>query len=195
MLQNSHADIRKLRKQTGTPTIHGNKFWKSTFLLIDYLNEFPPDHGARVLEIGCGWGIAGIYCAKTFNAYVTSLDADEAVFPYLQHHADINEVNVTPLKRRYEQVRKQDLSAFDLVIASDICFWDEMSKPLLGLVRRAKQVGTVRVVMTDPGREPFQKVGKECENSMGAIFDDWLSHAPYEAHGLVMDLNPKALQF
>lgn len=189
VLQNGHPDIRTLRKMTGTPAIHGNKFWKSTYLLIDYLREFPPKDGARILEIGCGWGIAGIFCAKNFHAELTSLDADDAVFPYLEHHAIINNVEATIWQCRYEDIRKVDLEQFDLVIAADVCFWDEMTKPLFNLTRRAKQVG-VRVVMTDPGRPPFRDMAELCVDKLGAMYDDWFCGEPYNATGIVMDLDP-----
>ena len=186
ILKNSHPEIRRIRRETGYPTIHGNKFWKSTFLLMDYLSEFPPEDGARILEIGCGWGLGGVYCAKTFGARVTSLDADETVFPYLLHHAELNGVEVTPWKNRYEKVRKVDLEEFDLVIAADICFWDSMSKLLFNLVNRAVQADT-RVVMTDPGRPPFREMAEKCVVKFGALYDDWAAPHPYNASGLVLD--------
>lgn len=189
VLQNSHPDIRRLRKQTGTPAIHGNKFWKSTYLLMDYLRESPPEKGAKVLELGCGWGLAGIFCAKAFDAEVTSLDADPLVFPYLHHHAQINGVEVTSWQQRYEKVTKKHLDAFDLVIAADICFWDEMTKPLFNLVRRAHQVGGTRVVMTDPGRDPFREMATQCAQKLGATYDNWFCLPPYKATGLVMDIS------
>ena len=189
VLQNNHPDIRKLRKQTGTPAIHGNKFWKSTYLLMDYLKESPPKKGVKVLELGCGWGLAGIFCAKKFDAKVTSLDADPLVFPYLHHHAYINGIEVRSWQQRYENVTKKHLEAFDLVIAADICFWDEMAKPLFNLVRRAQQVGGTRVVMTDPGRDPFREMATQCAKSLGATYDNWFCLPPYKATGLVMDVN------
>jgi len=120
ILSNSHPEIKKLRKETGYPSIHGNKFWKSTYLLMDYLREFPPvrlkaKRGKRhlkVLEVGCGWGLGGIFCAKEFSADLTALDADPVVFPYLEHHAILNEVDVTTWCCRYEQVKKADLDSF-----------------------------------------------------------------------------------
>ena len=109
ILKNAHPDIRRIRRISGRPNIHGNKFWKSTFLLLDYLNEFSPQNKCRVLDVGCGWGLAGIYCARTFKANVTSLDADDLVFPYLEHHAAINGVEVETWNNRYESVKKADL--------------------------------------------------------------------------------------
>lgn len=189
ILKNSHKEVRRLRREAGYPSIHGNKFWKSTYLLMDYLAEFPPPKGARILEIGCGWGLAGIFCAKKFKAQVTALDADSTVFPYLQLHAKLNGVEVETWRRRYEQVTKADLAEFDMVIAADVCFWDQMVKPLYNLTRRASQVGGVRVVMTDPGRPTFSAMAEMCVDKLGAEYDDWAVPHPHNASGLVVDLN------
>ena len=186
ILKNGHPEVRKLKRETGNATIHGNKFWKSTFLLMDYLTEFPPGENAKVLEIGCGWGLGGVFCAKEFGAEVTSLDADESVFPYLQHHAMINGVGVTTWSERYENIRQEDIAEFDLIVAADVCFWDTMSKPLFDLVGRAYQAET-RVVMTDPGRPPFQEMAEKCASEYGALFDDWAVPHPYNVSGLVLD--------
>lgn len=189
ILKNSHPDIRSLRKQAGdAPSIHGNKFWKSTFLLMDYLSEFPPNEKAKILEIGCGWGLAGIYCAKEFGAQVTSLDADDAVFPYLEHHAKINNTEVKTWKCRYEKVRKEDLATFDLVIGADICFWDSMVKPLYNLTKRAHSVNT-RVVMTDPGRPTFRDMAERAVDKLDAQYDNWMTPHPYNASGIVLDVD------
>ena len=186
VLKNSHPDIRKIRTETGYPTIHGNKFWKSTILLMDYLNEFPPEKGVRILEVGCGWGLGGIYCASKFSANIVSLDADDTVFPYLEHHAAINGVDVKTWKCRYEGVRKRDLEGFDLLIAADVCFWDSMSKPLFNLVRRATQ-SDVRVVMADPGRPPFREMAERCVDKLHAHLEDWFVPHPNNASGIILD--------
>lgn len=186
VLQNGHPDIRKLRKATGTASLHGNKLWNSTYLLMDYLSEFPPEKNARILEIGCGWGLAGIYCAKEFGATVTALDADGSVFPYLEHHAKLNGVEVSTWERRYEQVRKQDLANFDLVIGADVCFWDSMVKPLYNLTKRAHD-SNVRVVLTDPGRPPFRELGEMAFLKLDALCENWFTAPPYDANGLLLD--------
>jgi len=191
ILKNAHPDMRKIRREQGTPNIHGNKFWKSTFLLMDYLSEFPIKKRAKVLEVGCGYGIGGLYCAKTFGASLTSLDADPAVFPFLEHHAALNKVKVTTWKSRYEKVRVADLETFDLVIGADICFWDAMSEALYNLCRRASKTGKTRVVMTDPGRPPFRWMAEKAVDKLGADYLDWHVNHPHNASGLVLDIDPR----
>lgn len=188
VLKNSHKEVRRIKQQVGNATIHGNKFWKSSCLMMDYLKANPPKKGSRILEIGCGWGISGIYCAKFYDARVTGLDADETVFPYMQLHASINNVEVDNVKLRYEKVTKAILGDFDMVIASDICFWDEMTKPLTNLIHRCYQAGVERVVMTDPGRQPFREMALVCSERYDAIYDNWSVPAPYNTSGLVLDI-------
>ena len=51
------------------------------------------------------------------------------------------------------------------VIGSDICFWDNLVKPLKLLVNRALENGTKRIVITDPGRPPFYELCDHCQNT------------------------------
>jgi len=188
ILRNAHKDIRRLRRQTGSATLHGNKFWKSTFVLMDYLKELDLPKGVRILEVGCGWGLGGIYCAKAFDAQVTALDADPSVFEYLRHHADINGVEVDTWHSRFEKVTKAHLGEYDLVIAADVCFWNEIVDPLFNLIRRARQAGVAHVVVTDPGRPTFRALAERCLDKLGAEYTDWVVPAPHNSWGLVLDV-------
>lgn len=190
ILGSGHKDIRALKKKTEDATIHGNKVWKSSFILMDYLTEMPPEEGARILEVGCGWGLSGVFCAKTFNADVTSLDADMSVFPYLQLHAELNGVSVKTWCNKYEQISQKDLAEFDLVIAADVCFWDSMVDPLYNLIARAQQLGGVRVVMADPGRPTFREMAERCVDSFDVEYENWHLTPPHNTSGLILDVYP-----
>lgn len=187
--KNAHADMRRIKKEHGTPSIHGNKFWKSSYLLMDYLQEYPLERNMKVLELGCGYGLSGIYCAKTFDAKLTSLDADKTVFPYLLHHAALNGVETELWHCRYEQARKVDLQQYDLILGADICFWDSMSSALFNLIRRAKQANEdVRIIFTDPGRPPFREMSERAVERFGADYLDWHVSHPHNMSGLVLDI-------
>jgi len=133
--------------------------------------------------------LSGIYCAKYFDAAVIALDADATVFPYLQHHALLNGVDITTIKCRYEKITKAMLSEFDMVIASDICFWDDMTQPLINLNKRCYQAGIQRIVMTDPGRQPFRNMATHCSEVFDAIYESWSVPHPYNTSGLVLDIS------
>ena len=115
VLNANHSEIRRLKVEGHAPEIHGHKFWNSSFLMMRYLKKHPVEEGMRVLEIGCGWGLLGIFCAKEFNARVTGADLDPMVFPFLDLPARINGVNVETVKKGFEQLTVRDLSKFDLI--------------------------------------------------------------------------------
>jgi len=189
--QNAHPDMRKLRREAGEPELHGNKFWKSSCLMMDYLKRNPLPPGARVLDIGCGWGLGGIFCAKHFGAEVTGLDADASVFPFVHYHAELNEVSVQTWRCRYEKVSKDDLAGFDAVIGTDICFWDKLESPLYNLTRRALQSGVGRVVLADPGRSPFRRLAQRAEDKLDATYREWQVNRPMQASGCLMIAEPR----
>lgn len=188
-LTSQHKSIRQLRRQQGTAELHGNKIWKSSYVLMDYLSECPIEPGSRVLELGCGWGLSGIFCAKHFDADVVSLDADESVFPFLELHAEVNGIEAQTYCQRFEKVTKADLSHFDVIIGADICFWDEMSIPLTQLIKRALAADVGRIIITDPGRQPFRDMAEEFSNrDANVIYTDWSVPEPHNIWGLVLDI-------
>ncbi|MFT7491618.1 MAG: putative nicotinamide N-methyase [Pseudohongiellaceae bacterium] len=189
ILKSNHPDIRRLKREHKSATIHGNKFWKSTNVMIDYLNVEPPQRHWRILEIGCGWGVSSIYCAKHFQASVTALDADAAVFPFLHHHARLNDVQVSTLNVAYEKLTVAMLAQFDMVIGSDICFWDEMNDLLFNLINRIHTAGVHRVVITDPGRSPFLQMAERCCEKFDAIYDHWSIPHPHNTSGMILDIS------
>jgi predicted nicotinamide N-methyase len=162
LLTSQHKDIRRLKRQFKQPSIHGNKFWGSSYLLMDYLQQNPLAEGAKVLELGCGWGALSIFCAKQFNAQVTALDADPAVFPYLDLHAAHNGVTVNHACRYFEDLTEQHLAEIDVLIGADICFWDELTDTLLDTIERAINAGVKTILLSDPEREPFFALAESC---------------------------------
>lgn len=189
MPTSTHPEIRKVRRQGHETTIHGNKLWKSSCLLIDYLKEHPPEHTARVIDVGCGWGIAGIWCARYLGAEVTSVDADPNVFPYLEATARLNHVQTHPRTARFESLTTRDLAGFDLMIAADICFWDELVNPVTNLVNRAVKAGVKQILIADPERSTFFEMAQRCERRHCAEVVPWQTTRPIKASGAIMVLH------
>lgn len=185
LLTSSHRFVRRL-KAYYSPSVHGHKTWRSSYLLMDYFRHHPLPKHARVMEVGCGWGPAGIFCAREFDARVTGVDMDEDVFPFLDVLAALNEVEITPLQKRFEQIKKGDLAGQHTVIGSDICFWDSMTKPLFNLVRRALVAGVKQVVIADPGRPPFHALTERCEERFNTRVERWYALEPTRTEGYVL---------
>ena len=182
----SHPAIRRLKRQGIEPSIHGNKLWKSSALLIDYLKKHPPEHSRRIIDVGCGWGISGIWCARQFGSKVTSMDADPDVFPFLQATADLNGVETRHLVSRCEKLATKDLAKYDMLIAADICFWDELVKPVTNMVNRAVKAGVKQILIADPERAPFFEIAEKCADKHCAEVLEWQTSGSVEARGAIM---------
>ena len=154
LLLSGHPAVRRLKRLHQT-AIHGNKLWSSSWVLMDFLGRQKIPPGLRIMDVGCGWGLLGIYCAKKLGAEVTSVDSDPEVFPFLDLHAEINEVKITRMKRGLGGLTVEDLRGFDIVVGADICFWDDLAPVLKRLINWALKAGVRMVLIADPGRQPF----------------------------------------
>jgi len=186
MLSPSHPEVRRLQHDAARPSLHGHKVWPTSFVLLDYLHQRGVSPRARVLELGCGWGLVGIACAKRFQAQVTGLDADAAVFPYLQLHAQRNGVHITTRHGTFADLTPQELAAFDLIVGADICFWEELVDPLYQLVRHGIAVGVAEILVADPSRPPFDELCARCVQHGDAEVLDWATTTPVKESGRIL---------
>lgn len=188
VLSGNDKNLMRLRK-TVRPLEHGHKIWASSWMLIDYLQTYQPDLQVRVLDFGCGWGVTGIYCAKEFEAAVTWADIDAAVLPYLNLMAESNKVDVNFLNLGVEQVRRPLLRNIDMVVASDICFCDTLIDPLRRLINRAKAACVKQILISDPGRWPFEELADHFLNQRGVELIEWQSRIPRKTEGKILKIN------
>ncbi len=187
ILMSCHPKVRKL-KHLHIASSHGNKFWTSSWLLMDFFKRRGLTEGVRVMEVGCGWGLAGIYCAKKHGAKVTGVDVDPEVFPYLRLHAEINGVEITTIKKSFGGLTVRDLKGFDVLIGADICFWDGMVYSMKRLINRALRTGVRMVLIADPGRPTFDKLGEYfTEKGRGEILD-WTAQRPRRIEGRILKI-------
>lgn len=163
ILNANHPRVRGLKREGYVAEIHGNKFWNSSYLIMDHLKKNPLPKRSRVLEIGCGWGLLGLFCAKHFGNRAHGIDADENVLPYLDLHAQINGVKMHGEKKTFNQLTVEYLKQFDVIMGADICFWDELGNQLFNLTRRAEKAGVKQILISDPCRPPFTELAERCE--------------------------------
>ena len=185
----AHKAIRRVKRAGHEPAIHGTKLWRSSFLIIDYLHKNPPTKADKVLDAGCGWGISGIWCARKLRSTVVSLDADPAVFPYLDAVAELNKTSTTPLVKRFEKLKKSELAAFDLLLAADVCFWDELVKPVGRLVDKAIDAGVGQIIIADPERPTFHQMAERATRKHGGEILQWSLKGKIKATGALLVIN------
>ena len=133
--------------EKNAPTIHGDKVWASSYFIMDFLDDNPPAENSSVLEVGCGWGVLSLYCAKKFNAKVLATDADRNVFPFLKLHAEENGVKIKTKISRYEKISDAVLAKQDIIVGGDICFWDEQVDALYDTIKRALKNGVKTIII------------------------------------------------
>lgn len=160
-LKSGHPAVRRLRRAGHKPALHGNKQWRSSFVLMDWLAQSEPPAGP-VLDLGCGWGLLSTFVARHFGIAACGVDADPAVAPFFHLQAQMNGVECDFLERRFAELGGEVLTAFPCVIGADICFWDDMAQELAQLVDRAIDVGVETVLIADPGRPPFWEFADHC---------------------------------
>jgi predicted nicotinamide N-methyase len=166
VVRSTHPQVRKIKRLQKGHSAHGNKVWRSAFVLIDYLTTYPLESGAKVLDIGCGWGLSGLYLNKNYNAQVMGIDIDPTVEPYIKLQGEINQCTMGFEKRSFESFTASELSYFDYLIGADICFWDEMTDPLFNLIKRARKGNVQKILIADPGRPPFWDLADRCANKL-----------------------------
>jgi len=185
VLLSRHPDVRRL-KRLHTSCAHGNRFWTSSWLLMDFFRRRGLPEGTRVLDLGCGWGLTGIYCAKKHNAVVTGVDIDPEVFPYLRLHAEVNNVQIATMKGNFAGLTAKHLMHFDILIGADICFWDKLNYSLKRLINRAIRTGPRMVLIADPGRAPFDALSRYFVEKRGAEILDWTVQRPRRIQGRIL---------
>jgi len=173
----SHPDLRQLRDQHA-PSVQGHKTWNATWLLLDFLRSQDLSSDLRVLDVGCGWGLAGIFCASQCRARVTAVDVDRQVFPFLLLHARLNQVEIRTLEASFDGIATQLLRQHDLLIGADICFREDMVEPLYQLCTRALAAGVGRVLLVDPGRSAFRQFAARCAQTLGGVEQEWTTDEP-----------------
>lgn len=179
--------IRNL-KRIHAPSFYGFRPWPSSWLLMDFIRHKGLKKGSRVLEAGCGWGLTGIYCAMNHGSIVTGSDIDAEVFPYLYKHAEINGVNIVTIKKGFKDFTHDQLKDFDILIGTDICFWDSMVDSLKQLMLRALKSGVQMILIADPGRAPFEELGRYfSERHIGTV-RNWNVLTPYPIRGRILSI-------
>jgi predicted nicotinamide N-methyase len=189
-LRATHPEVRRLKRQQNGHSAHGNKVWRSSFVLMDYLSTYPPAPSAKVLDIGCGWGLTGLFLARQYQARVTGIDIDSSVAPFLALQAEINQCAMEFQARGFETLNQAELAEYELLIGTDICFWDEMTKPLFDLLGLAVKSGVQRMIIADPGRPPFWALVDLCAEAFAAEVVTRRIYQPWKTEKYLMVIEP-----
>ncbi|XVF62195.1 hypothetical protein PTKIN_Ptkin08bG0197700 [Pterospermum kingtungense] len=132
----------------------------------------------RVIELGSGYGLAGLaIAAATEASEVVISDGNPQVVDYIQHNINMNsgafgETRVKSVKLHWHQEETSNLShAFDVIIASDCTFFKEFHKDLAQITQLLlKNEGPSEAIFFSPKRgNSLDKFLEEIEKN-GLLF-------------------------
>jgi predicted nicotinamide N-methyase len=125
------------------------QIWPSGEALALLMSTFDIQ-GKRILELGCGLGLASIVL-RYRDADVTASDYHPLAGKFLAHNTDLNNVRAIPYRDLSWAIPDETLGRFDLIIGSDILYERGHAALLTGLMFRHTNP-TAQILITDPGR-------------------------------------------
>ncbi len=123
--------------------------WPASVALAEDLSGRADLVGKRVLEIGCGCGLAGIAAGRN-GAKVTVTDLEPQALTLAEENWTRNRLKPAALER-LDWRRPADLGTFDLILGADILY-DEMTFSALSRTLRQKLSREGRILIAEPGR-------------------------------------------
>lgn len=125
------------------------QLWPSGHMLARAMQDFDVA-GKRVLELGCGIGLASLVLQRR-GADVTASDIHPLAEPFLTYNAALNGLDAVPYRQLRWDVPLATLGRYDMVIASDVLYEPAQALALAGVVDRHAEA-RAEVLVADPGR-------------------------------------------
>lgn len=148
--------------------------WPAGRLLAQAMHRFDIG-GKRILELGCGIGLASLVLQRR-GAEVVASDAHPLAEVFLAYNAALNALPAL----HYRQLRWDRplpaLGMFDVVIASDVLYERDHAELIGAVIARHARPGA-EVLVTDPGRGNSARFGRLLE-AQG--FDVEATHCPMD---------------
>jgi len=131
--------------------------WPSGKILARHMLEYDID-GRRILEIGCGIGLASLVLSLR-NADVSATDYHPEVGAFLAENVRINGGREIPFVRTGWADEDSGLGKYDLIIGSDLLYEQEHADLLSCFIDRHAEE-QCEVVIVDPGRGNHARFSK-----------------------------------
>ncbi len=106
--------------------------------------------GRRILEVGCGIGLASMVLNQR-GADITATDRHPEVEGFLAHNVTLNGAPEIPFERSDWTDGEDDLGRFDLIIGSDLLYEREQAAALSRFVASHAEPRH-EMILIDPGR-------------------------------------------
>jgi len=123
--------------------------WPAGVYLAEIMATFPLK-GRRILEIGCGIGLASLVLQRR-TADITCTDLHPLTENFLAENLALNQMTALPFHRGSWAQTMPELGKFDLIIGSDLLYEPDHPQLLAGFIDRHAN-DNVEVIVIDPGR-------------------------------------------
>jgi predicted nicotinamide N-methyase len=123
--------------------------WPSGILLAQAMSRFDIA-GKRILELGCGIGLASLVLQRR-GADVVATDIHPLAEVFLAYNAALNDLPALHYCQARWDIPLPSLGQFDLIIASDVLYEIPHAAQIDGMVARHARANA-EVLVTDPGR-------------------------------------------
>lgn len=123
--------------------------WASGEILAHLMADFDIA-GKRILEVGCGIGLASLVLNHRL-ADITATDHHPEAQEFLQRNARLNDDRQIPFVRTGWDEADSGLGRFDLIIGSDLLYETEQVESLANFIDHHAQ-RQCDVIIVDPGR-------------------------------------------
>lgn len=146
------ADPDALASDAGISSAQWSLFghlWPAGRALAEHVAGFDVA-GKRVLEIGCGLGLASLVLRQR-GADITASDHHPLAEVFLAYNAALNDLPSVPYRRLRWDVADASLGRFDLIIGSDLLY-ERGHAALLSAMLAQHAAPTCDVLIVDPGR-------------------------------------------
>ncbi|SMC38050.1 Predicted nicotinamide N-methyase [Desulfocicer vacuolatum DSM 3385] len=132
--------------------------WDSGLVLSHFLFDFNIA-GKRILEVGCGIGLASLLLNHRC-ADITATDYHPEAENFLLENIKLNQGKNIPFVRTGWEDEKSDLGQFDLIIGSDLLYERDHAQ-ILSLFINQHAKNNCEVIIVDPGRGNHAKFSKK----------------------------------
>jgi predicted nicotinamide N-methyase len=110
--------------------------------------------GKRVLELGCGIGLASLVL-KRRGADVVASDSHPLAASFLEYNTTLNTLPTVDYRHLSWDAPDPSIGHFDVIIASDVLYEPAQARLLAQIVKR-HAYPAAEVLITDPGRDHSQ---------------------------------------
>ncbi|MBA2848133.1 methyltransferase [Thermosulfuriphilus ammonigenes] len=109
------------------------KIWEGAVVLADFMASVEANPPRKILEIGAGLGVAGLFAAAVGHQ-VTITDGEEEPLDFVKITAAVNNLEVDVLQMDWAS--PQDVGIFDMIIGAEVVYSSRIYEDLLALFRR-----------------------------------------------------------